>query len=175
MKKKPAYDVNSKIKIKYLIDDAPNRKEFKNAVKNKNIINLIKEAFKSIKILYLKNVLMKKEIKKINDGFILSTRIEFANMLSKYSKKTVTTMTQEHLHNDSIKYIKRVKKSFKNLDYLIVLGPGSKVNYSKWLSDNKKIKIVEIPNILEEMPNESSKLEGYKIVSVRQTSSCKGF
>ncbi len=33
MKTKPAYEVNENIKIKYLIDDAPNRNEFKEAVK----------------------------------------------------------------------------------------------------------------------------------------------
>ena len=38
MKTKPAYEVNENIKIKYLIDDAPNRNEFKEAVKNKKII-----------------------------------------------------------------------------------------------------------------------------------------
>ena len=36
MRKTPAYDVNSNIHIKYLMDDAPNRDEFKSAVKSKN-------------------------------------------------------------------------------------------------------------------------------------------
>lgn len=166
MKNKPAYLVDSRIKIKYLIDDAPNRSEFKIALKSKNLIKIIKEAIKAIKILYLKNHLMIKEVKKLNTDFVLSTRIEYANMLSKYAPKSVVKLTQEHLHNDSDKYIKRVKKAFKNLDYLIVLGPGSKQNYSKWLEDNKKIKIIEIPNILENIPDKSSLLSGNNIVSI---------
>ena len=175
MKKKPAYEVNKKIKIKYLIDDAPNRAEFKNAIKSKNIIKIIKEAVKATKILYLKNALMKKEIKKLNTDFVLSTRIEYANLISKYSPKSVIKITQEHLHNDSNNYIRKVKKSFKNLDYLIVLGPGSKENYNKWLESNKNIKIVEIPNILEEIPTESSLLEGNKLVSVGRLHPVKDF
>ena len=117
MKKKPAYEVNPKIKITYLIDDAPNKAEFKDAIKRKNVLKIIKESLKAIKILYLKNKLMKQKIKKLDTDFVLSTRIEFANMLSKYTPKGIVKITQEHLHNDSNKYIKRVKKSFKNLDH----------------------------------------------------------
>lgn len=166
MNKEPAYSVDPKVKIKYLIDDKPNRNEFKDAIKSKNPLKILKEGFKAIKVLYLKNHLMIKQIKKLHTDFVLSTRIEQANMLSKYAPKSVITMTQEHLHNDSDKYIKKVKKSFKNLDYLIVLGPGSRENYSKWLEDNKKIKIVEIPNILEEIPEQSSKLNKNRLVAV---------
>lgn len=175
MKKDPAYEVNSKIKIKYLIDDRPNREEFKNAISSKNIFQIIKQGFKALKILYLKNALMVKEIKKLNTDFVLSTRIEYANMLSKYAPKSVVIITQEHLHDDSKKYVNKVKKSFKNLDYLIVLGPGSKQNYSKWLENNKKIKIVEIPNLLEEIPKESSMLNGNKIISIGRLHPVKDF
>lgn len=175
MKQKPAYQVNKNVKIKYLIDDAPNRDEFKAAVKQKNIIKILKEGFKSIKILYLKNHLMKMEVKKIKCDFVFSTRIEYANILSKYAPDNVVTITEEHLHNDSKKYIKRVKKSFRNLDYLITIGKGSTDNYSKWLKDNQKIKIVEIPNILEEVPLENSKLDNNDIVSVGRLHPVKDF
>ncbi|MBR2786963.1 MAG: glycosyltransferase [Clostridia bacterium] len=175
MKTEPAYSINPKVKIKYLIDDKPNRDEFKNAVRSKNLIDIIKQAYKAIKILFLKNHLMIKEIKKLNTDFVISTRIEYANMLSKYAPDSVVKITQEHLHDDSTKYVNAVKKSFKNLDYLIVLAPGSMQNYSKWLVDNKKIKIVEIPNILEEIPKESSLLNGNNIVSVGRLHPVKNF
>lgn len=175
MKSKPAYDVDPKINIKYLIDDKPNRKEFKKAVKSKNPIKIIKETLKAIKILYLKNALMIKQIKKLDTDYVLSTRIEYANMLSKYAPDSIIKITQEHLHNDSKKYIKKVKKSFCNLDYLIVLSPGSKLNYSKWLNKNKKIEIVEIPNILEEIPKESSLLQENKIISIGRLHPVKDF
>ena len=66
MKKQPAYNVNPNIKIEYLIDDKPNRNEFKDAIKSKNPLKIMKEAIKAIKILYLKKHLMIKAIKKIN-------------------------------------------------------------------------------------------------------------
>ncbi len=171
----PAYDINDNVKIKYLMDTKPNKQEIKDAIKSKNPFKMFKEGFKAVKILYFKKRLMIKEIKKLDCSFVLSTRIEYAEMLSKYAPKGVVTMTQEHLHDDSKKYISRAKKAFRNLDYLLVLCDGSRENFSKWLCDNKKVKIVQIPNILEEIPENSSKLEGFKIVSAGRLHSVKNF
>jgi len=175
MKKDPAYPVDSRVSIKYLIDSKPNREEFKNALRKKNIFKLIKEGFLAVKILRKKNSLMIKEIKNLSSDYVLSTRIEFANMLSKYAPDNVVTVTQEHLHDDSDKYVANVKKSFSNLDYLVVLCEGSEKNYTNWLSDNKRIKIKRIPNILEGIPEESSCLKGNNIVSVGRLHPVKGF
>lgn len=175
MNKEPAYKLDDRVKVRYLINDKPNRNEFKDAIRRKNPFKIIKEGFKSVKILYLKNHLMKKAIKNLKCDFVLSTRCEFANILSNVAPKGVITMTQEHLHNDSSEYISKIQKSFRNLDYLVVLGPGSKENYSKWLKDNQKIKIVQIPNILEDMPSECSKLNNNNIVSVGRLHPEKGF
>ena len=51
---KPAFYFSDKIKITYLIEDNPNKQEFKNSVKNFKILSIFKEGFKSFKILYLK-------------------------------------------------------------------------------------------------------------------------
>lgn len=175
MNSKPAYEVDSRVNITYLINGAPNKAEFMNALKNKRFIKVLKEGIKATKILVDKNRLMKKAIKNIHSGFVMSTRIEFAEMLSKYADKNVIIMTQEHVHNDTPEYIKRVQKACKNLDYLLVLGPGSNENYSKWLKDNDKIRIVEIPNILQEIPEENAPLINNNIVSVGRLHPEKGF
>lgn len=175
MKNKPAYPINENIKIKYLIDTAPNRKEFEEAYKRQDVKGVLKEGLKATKTLFLKKSLMKKEIKKIDSDFIFSTRIEYANLLSKYAPKSAITIAEEHLHDDSKKYVNNIKKSFKNLDYLITIGKGSTKNYSEWLKDNKKIKIVEIPNILEEVPNINSKLETNNLISVGRLHPVKDF
>ena len=175
MKKEPAYNVDRKIKIKYLINDAPNRNEFKDAIKKFSLVKIIKEGFKAFKILIQKRKLMIAQIKELDSDFVLSTRVEYAEMLSKYAKPGVTTITQEHVHNDSKKYVSRVKKAFRSLDYLVVLGPGSYDNYSKWLEENKKIKIVEIPNILDNIPEDKSKLNGFNLVSTGRMHPVKGF
>lgn len=175
MNKAPAYPVDSRVKIRYLYDGAPNRGEVKAAVKNKNLSAIFREGRKAAKILYLKKQLMIKEIKSLKCDFVLSTRIEYAQMLSRYAPEGVVTMTQEHLHDDSEKYVSRVKKAFSGLDYLLVLCGGSKRNYSRWLSENKKIKIVEIPNILDSIPAESSALDGFRLVAAGRLHPVKNF
>lgn len=175
MKKDPAYKVDDKIKIKYLIDDAPNKKEFMDAVKHFKIISIIREGLKSKKILKLKHDLMINEIKKLDCDFVISTRIEYAEMLSDYAPSGIITMTQEHLHDDSEKYVSRLKNAIRNLDYLVALGPGSRENYEKWFADNKKIKIVEIPNILENDSEVISELKGHTLVSTGRMHPVKGF
>ncbi len=175
MQSRPAYPVDDRIKIKYLIDGKPNREEIKSAIKTKNIVQLIKQGIKAVKILYLKKHLMIKEVKKLECDYVLSTRVEFAEMLSKYAPTNVITMTQEHLHDDSKKYVDRARKAFSNLDYLLVLCDGSRENFAKWLKDNKKIKIVQIPNILNYIPDESALLNGNSLVSVGRLHPVKNF
>ena len=51
MSEEPAFKINDKVKITYLTDLKPNKEEFKTALKKKNIINIIKEGLKSLKIL----------------------------------------------------------------------------------------------------------------------------
>lgn len=175
MNKKPAYEIDERVRIRYLIDGAPNKKEFLFALKRLRIPSIIKEGVKAQRILRLKKRLMIKEIKELNCDFVVSTRIEYAEMLSKYAPKDVVTITQEHLHDDSYKYIERLKNAIKNLDYLIALGPDSKKNYEKWFSENKKIKIVEISNMIDENFDEVSKLDGYTLISIGRMHPVKGF
>lgn len=175
MLKEPAYPIDERIKVKHLIGDRPNREEIKAAIKDKNIAQMIKQAIKAIKILYLKQHLMINEIKALDCDYVLSTRIEFAEMLCKYAPNNIITMTQEHLHDDSKKYVCRAKKAFEGLDYLLVLCDGSRENFSRWLEDNKRIKIVQIPNILDSVPEDSAPLEGCRLVSVGRLHPVKNF
>lgn len=175
MKAPPAYPLDERVSVKYLIDDKPNKDAFKAAVRSKNPVSIFKEGIKAFSILRKKKSLMIKEIKKLTCDYVLSTRIEFGDMLSAYAPKGVVTVTQEHLHDDSPEYVSRVKSSFRNLDNLVVLCQGSEENHGKWLSDNKKIKLVRIPNILESIPAETAPLSGCNIVSVGRLHPVKDF
>ena len=71
---KPFYKLDDRIKIEYLYNGGPNKKEFKSALKKLNIFKVIKEGFKSIKILYLKKLIQLKFPSVIN--FFLSLFID---------------------------------------------------------------------------------------------------
>lgn len=171
----PAYHVDDRISIRYLYNGSPNRSEIKAAIKSKNPVAILREGCKAVKILHLKKRLMTEEIKALKCDYVVSTRIEYAEMLSAHAPAKVVTITQEHLHDDSEKYMKRVKKAFSNLDYLLVLCSGARENYSRWLAGNKKIKIVEIPNILDSIPAESSSLNGMRLVAAGRLHPVKNF
>lgn len=175
MKTAPAYPVDQRVKLTYLMDDKPNREEIKAAIHSKNPFALLKQGIRAAKILYLKKARMIKAIKALKSDYVLSTRIEFAQMLTDHAPKGIVTMTQEHLHDGSEQYIARAQKAFAGLDYLLVLCDGSRENFTRWLSHNKKIKIVQIPNILDSIPEETAALSGNRLVAAGRLHPVKNF
>ena len=56
MNNEPAYKVDEKVKITYLMDTHPNKAEFADAIHRKNIFDIAKQGFIALKILYLKTI-----------------------------------------------------------------------------------------------------------------------
>lgn len=168
---RPAFYVNPKVKVIYLMDLLPNREEFKSSIKSLNPLKIIKEGYHSIKVLYLKKSLIKKYIKKTDSDIIISTRIEITSIVNNYAKGKIKICEEHRHHNNDIKYIKKLYKATTNIDYLI--------NVSKELNDfysnNLKVKCIYIPNSLDSFPKEKSKLNNKRIVSVGRLSFEKGF
>ena len=61
----PAYPISPRVKIEYLTDVKPNKKEFKEAIKSKNPFRILKEGFYAVKVLRLKKNALVKRIKEI--------------------------------------------------------------------------------------------------------------
>ncbi len=175
MQAEPAYPVSPNISVRYLIDGKPNREDFQAAMQRKNPFRILREGVRALQILRQKKRRMIKAIKALRCDYVLSTRIEFAQMLSQYAPSGVVTLTQEHLHNDDPAYIKRARKAFRNLDYLVVLCPGAKENFTRWMEGNGKTKIVEIPNMLAEIPNKTASLSGHRLIAVGRLHPVKNF
>lgn len=171
---KPFYELNPNIKVKYLIDCGPNKKEIKEALKKFNIIKLFKELFKGLKIVCLKSSLMKKEIANLDTDVIVSSRIEF----SKYIKrKNTLNISQEHSYIESKSYIKKVRTSFSYIDYLVVMTEGAKKKYEEWLRPlSKSPKIICVPNMIQSVDeNKICNIESKSIISVGRLEKIKDF
>lgn len=168
---KSFYNIDSKVKIKYLIPYGPNKKEIKYCVDNKKYFRLVKELFKGIKILFLKYALMKEEISKVRTDYIFSTRIEFSKLIKRVD---TINISQEHSYIDNEKYIKKVEKSFNNINYLVVMTEKAKENYCRWLS-NDKTKVIVIPNMIEKNEKYISNPDSKKIISVGRLEDVKDF
>lgn len=167
MKNEIINNLNENVKVKYLYNGEPNKKEFIDAVRKFKIINVFKEGFKSIKILYGKKHYIKKYLKTCDSKFIVSTRMEFSTILNNYGKIGATKIVQEHRHhNNERKYINTIKYKYNNIDYLMALTTDLSLDYKKILKNNKHTKVVVVPNMLTYIPNKKSLLKTKNIIAV---------
>ena len=147
---------------------------FKSALKKLNIFKVIKEGFKSIKILYLKKKLMINYIKECDSDLIISTRVEITELLNKYYKGNGILISQEHAHhNNNQKYIDRVLKSLTNIDYFMPVSRKLTKFYEKKVEG--KTKVLYSPLCVDYIPEKESKKENKNIVSIGRLSHEKGF
>lgn len=170
--KEPAFYFSDRVKITYLINNGPNKQEFKNAIQNKDIKNIIKEGFRSIKILYLKKNKNIEAIKEINSKYIITTR-EFHNKLvGAYANREIIKIATEHnYHNNDKKYISKLIRSIKKFDYLVVVSNNLKDFYQDKV---KKAKVIYIPNVIDNMPDKRSELKNNNLVTVGRLEKEKG-
>lgn len=169
---KPAFDFSRKIKIRYLIDGMPNKDEFKKSLKNKQIFKTFKEGIIAAKMLLLKRILNIKAIKNIESDYIITTREFHSKLVGKYAKKNIVKIATEHnYHNNDVKYVNKLLKSVANFNFLVVVSKELKDYYDKL----SRIKVVYIPNTIDFIPKEKSKLNKNNIVAVGRFSKEKGF
>ena len=175
LKDKPDFKLNDNIKIKYLTTNIkPNRKEFKEALHSKNIINLIKQGIYSIKVLYLKHTLITKSMINCNSEIIISTRIDFTEKLIRNNEYNNIKIAEEHIyHNNNTKYLNKLHYILKGVDYLM---PSSNylTNYYKELFTEYRYKI-KTNNMPIESDNKISNLKNKNIITVGRLEKVKGY
>lgn len=171
---KSFYELDERINVKYIFNSGPNRSEIKNALKKFKLINLVSELRKAFKMLYTKYFGLKKIINKLNTDILISSRIEFSKQIK---RDDIITISQEHSFIDEKKYIKKVKRSFKHIKYLIVMTKGAKQKYDEWLKEEKvKPEVVVIPNMIKEnKTGKTSTLTNNQIISVGRLEEVKDF
>ncbi len=174
---KPAFKINDNVVIKYLINDKPNKEEFRNSISEHKFIETFKQGLKGIKILRLKKKTMINYIKNCDSDVIVSTRDIFNDYLGVYGKKDVLKIGWEHNHyHDNMRYAENVVRCSSKLDYLVLVSNSLEAFYRGRLR-NTNCKTVFIPNVVENIPkdNEISKLERKKLISVGRLSKEKGY
>lgn len=161
---KPAFYFSDKINITYLINDKPNKEEFKAAVKSKNIFAIFKEGLKAIKLLYLKRTRNVNAIRNIYSDYIITTRSFHNKLVSYYAYHDIIKIATEHnYHNNSQKYIRRLTNSIKNFDYLVVVSNSLKEFYQDKIG---KTKCIYIPNVIDNLPKNTSNLKHNNLINV---------
>lgn len=175
IQEKPAFSLDKRVKIEYLINDKPNKEELIKSIKSFNIFRIIKESIKSIRILYLKKHRMISAIKKLNVDIAISTRDIHNKWLGKYGNKKIIKIAQEHNHhNNNKKYINKILKSLKNIDFFMPTSKELAEFYEDKLQ-NSKTTVKFIRNSINYYPENISSLTDTNIVSVGRLSKEKGY
>ncbi len=172
---KPAYDINNKVTVRYLINNLkPERDLFKKYVKSFRFFKAFILGIKSIKIIMLKKKLMIKEIKNSDADVIISTRIYHNRLLSKYGKSNIKKIAWEHNHHqNNNKYFNDVIKSAENLDYFVLVSKSLYNDYAESMK-NCHCKCVYIPNMIDIKKPVISKLDSNILINVSRFSKEKG-
>lgn len=174
----PAFEIDNKVKITYLIDKyKPNREEWKNALKKLKLIKVIKETYKAIKILSLRKTKTTEAMKKCDSDIMISTRVLFNNWLGMYGNKKAYKIGWEHNHHhQDMDYANGVVSSCRDLDALVLVSDSLRSFYKKKMKQKGyKCRCVFIPNMLNNIPKTVSKLTEKRIISVGRLSKEKGY
>lgn len=164
----PAFKLNKNINVTYLIDHNNKR------VNNYSIIG-------KIKIFLLKLFYYRLELKKIrtflktcDSDVIISTNYHYNSIISKYASKSLKISWEHSYHNNSKSYIKKIVNSVQNFDYLVLVTNDMYKFYSS-IIEKGRCKCIHIPNALEYIPDNVSKLDTKNIISIGKLSKEKGY
>lgn len=169
---KSFYDLDDRIKVRYILPYGPNKKEIVHTIKKVNLVTLAKEIKKAIKILYEKYMGIGKLVNTLETDVIISSRIEFSKQIK---REDILAISQEHSYIDTNRYISKVKRSFKHIKYLVIMTNMAKQKYDLWLKNQiKKPQVIVIPNITDEVYTESN-LENKQIIGIGRLEDIKDF
>ena len=170
---KSFYKLNDNIKVKFVLKYGPIKaKQIKEMLKKIKIIELFKSLAKDIKLIFTKYFRVRKIVNNMKTDVLISSRIEFSRQIK---RRDILTISQEHSYVDTPSYVKKVKKSFKNIKYLVVMTDKAKENYQKWLNGNNTYtKVIKIPNAINST-NKKATLDSNQIISVGRLEDVKDF
>ena len=162
----PAFPLDERVKVRYLLDDIPNRDEWKAAIKRRNPVDIIRESFRSVNILLAKKRELVKAIKEIEDGVIITTRHEDNVLLSKFGADNVFKIAQlHHDHKFESLYVDGFKNKYSRIDTLCMLSPGLRDEVIDMMEGkNEHTKVIYMPNFLEHYPENTGACEREKTV-----------
>ncbi|QHA93639.1 glycosyltransferase family 4 protein [Bacillus sp. N1-1] len=179
----PFFEIDPRIKVTVL-HDVVNRTKNQLDLKSKVANKLLKMKSRLIHpddeghhfFSALTDIKMYNYIKSIDSGILVSTRPSFNIFASKYVKKDVKVIGQEHL-NYAI-YPERLKRSivkhYASLDYLATLTDDDTTDYKELLSSGS-VKVKKLTNSIPKLQGGVSPLESKTIIAAGRLVPQKGF
>ncbi|MBQ3703019.1 MAG: glycosyltransferase [Oscillospiraceae bacterium] len=162
----PAFPLDERVSVRYLLGDIPNREEWKAALNGRDISGLVRESLRAVRILRDKKRAVIEAIRGISDGVLITTRPEDNVLLSRYGKPGVLKIAQLHQdHAFDPKLVRSFQKDYGGVDVFALLTPGLRDEVRDMLrGHNDHTEVVYIPNFLEHFPENTDKYPREKSV-----------
>ena len=158
----PVYELKDNVKISYISDIKPNKTEMRHYLKNKNFKMYFKGLAHMITGIFIRYIKTPIVLKKTKQDILITTNTLYNYLSGKFVSSNVKKIAWEHVHhNDNKKYIKKLVKSVKNVDYLVCVSEELKNHYENLMPG----KVFYIPNAIDNIPNKLSKLDSNNITS----------
>jgi len=173
----PAFPLSDKVNVRYLLSSTPNREQWKQALRERNIAAFIKESFRAVRILVEKRRAIVRAIKSIKSGIIISTRHEDNLLLSKYGRQSVRKIAQlHHDHGFDKKLMRGFRKGYGNIDVFMLLCRQLADEVREQMDRNDFTRVIDMPNFLEMLPeNVEAGNREKTILAVGRLERVKGF
>ena len=173
----PAYPLDERVKVRYLLKDRPNQKEWHAALRGHRPVSFLRESIRAVKILADKKSAVRRTIRSIHDGILITTRHEDNLVLSQLGDPKVWKIAQVHEdHCFKQRYVDGFCHGYSGLDVVVMLTPGLAQEVRQWIPAKAKTRVVSVPNFLEHFPEPFSLEEKEKrIVAVGRLDWEKGF
>ncbi len=173
----PAYPIDSRVKITYLLKDIPNREEWKEALHARNIPSLLKESVRAAAILVQKRTSVIRAVRNIPSGVVVAMRDEHAVLLSRYGQAGVMKIAQLHQdHAYEKKLVRHFQHDYGGIDVFTLLSPKMEQEVQELMQGNKHTRVLYVPNFMETIPPEADpRNRDRTVLSVGRLHPVKGY
>ena len=162
----PAFPLDQRVKVTWLLDDIPNRDEWHAALSAHSLPGIARESIRAARILRDKKRAVIKAIESAEDGVVITTRPEDNVLLSRYGKPGALKIAQLHQdHRFDKTLVKNFQKDYGGVDVFALLTPGLRDEVADMMrGNNAHTKCVYLPNFLEHFPQNPDKYQREKTV-----------
>lgn len=168
----PAYDINSNIKIEYLINEGPYDRSLRLLWANMNYLRFSKEFCRRVKLYFMSKILLRKKLKNLKCDIVITTRAKHNRLVGKYTKNCTKIATEHNFHNNDKKYINKLITSLIGFDYFVCVSPELRDFYKNKIGNTE---CIYIPNVIDFNSKKLSKLNNKNVISVGRLSVEKGY
>ncbi len=174
----PAFPLDARVKVRYLLKETPNREAWKAALQAHRLPDLLRESVQALHILRAKKKAVTEAILETQEGVVITTRPEDNVLLSRFGRENVLKIAQLHQdHRFDKKLVRSFRRDYGRIDIFTLLTPGLAEEVRGMLHGrNEHTKPVYIPNFLEHYPGDPGKNTREKtVLSVGRLNAVKRF